>query len=161
MTPTQSTSAGTGRPQRYFKGYKYLFFSLGALCIMMVVKGISTSALPHFHKLLIALSLSDCLSEGELSWPVMLQPGGAACSAFLQPRSHTPQSQKQLHITAQRCSSTHQVSFCRWVSLLSVKQQHEHSGEKACFHFCYSPVWMWNVFLWFCLSSSWNKEDKA
>lgn len=59
-------------------------------------------------------SLSDCVSEGELSRPVVLQPGGAARSALLQPRPHTPQSQKQLHITAQRCSSTHQVSFCHW-----------------------------------------------
>ena len=58
------------------------------------------------------LSLSDCVPEGELGRPVMLQPGGAACSALLQPGPHAPQSKKQLHVAAQRCSSTDQVSFC-------------------------------------------------
>lgn len=56
--------------------------------------------------------LSDCVTESELSRPLVLQPGGAACSAVLQPGPHTPQPQKQLHFTTQRCSSTHQVSFC-------------------------------------------------
>lgn len=97
---------------KVLEGLCVFVFVLRNTLIVMVVAGISTSAVPHFHELLITLSLSDCLSEGELSRPVVLQPGGAACSALLQPRHHTPQSQKQLHITAQRCSSTHQVSFC-------------------------------------------------
>lgn len=45
-------------------------------------------------------TFSDCISASELSRSVLLQPGGAACSALLQPRPHAPQPQKQLHITA-------------------------------------------------------------
>lgn len=64
------------------------------------------------HHVVLSVALSDCVPEGELSRPVLLQPGGAAISALLQPWPHTPQSQKQLHFPAQRCSSTDQVSFC-------------------------------------------------
>lgn len=96
---TQNTSAGIGLPQRCFKFY--LFVSLGTLYLMVIVS-----------KLLITLSLSGCFPESELCWPVILQPGGAALSALLQSWSHTPQSQKQLPVTVQRCSCAHQVSFC-------------------------------------------------
>lgn len=56
-------------------------------------------------------SLSDRGPEGELSRPVVLQPGGTAGSAVLQPGPHPPQPQKQLHVAAQGRSSPHQVSF--------------------------------------------------
>lgn len=55
------------------------------------------------------LPLSDRLPEGELRRPVLLQSGGVAPSALLQPGPDVPQPKKQLHVPAQRCSSTHQV----------------------------------------------------
>lgn len=70
----------------------------------------------------LSLSLSDRLSEGELGGPVMLQPGGAACSAVLQPGPYPPQPQKQLHVPSQRCSSTHQVSFSHQLSCTTDSQ---------------------------------------
>lgn len=99
---TQNTSAGIGLPQRCLTSY--LFVSSGTLYSMVVVVG-------SVSKLLITLSLSGCFPESELCWPVILQPGGAALSALLQSWPHTPQSQKQLPVTVQRCSCAHQVSF--------------------------------------------------
>lgn len=58
---------------------------------------------------LTCASLSDCVPEGELRRPVLLQLGGVAASALLQPGPHTPQPKEQLHVPAQRCPRTHQV----------------------------------------------------
>lgn len=105
------------------------------------------------------LSLSDCVPEGELSRPVVLQPGGAACSALLQPGPHAPQSQKQLHVAAQRCFSTDQVSFC------PQHRVHHHpvcSGTRQ--HRYYSLYGTWNVPQCFLLSwgaTIWSKEEAA
>lgn len=110
MTPTLSISAGTGQPQRYLelhvRSNVYLSWGWSQDFIHLVVVTSCSSRCP------VRRSLSDCVPEGELSWPVLLQPGGAACSALLQPWPHTPQSQKQLYFPAQRCSSTYQVSLC-------------------------------------------------
>lgn len=72
-------------------------------------------------------TVSDCLPEGELSRCFVLQPGGTARSAVLQPGPHPPQSQKQLHVAAQRCSSTHQVCFCQ-----QQHTQNTHSLPPSC-----------------------------
>lgn len=139
------------------------------------------------HKLLITSSqvahyvvpptVSDCVPESELNRPVVLQPGGVAVSAVLQPGPHPPQSQKQLHVTAQRCSSTHQVSFYHqhsdWADhhplCLETSQQEEPTDEKLFFFpLCHSLFFfffgMWNVPLWFLLSwraTIWSKEEAA
>lgn len=74
--------------------------------------------------------LSDRVPEGELSRPVVLQPGGAAHSALLQPGPHTPQSEKQLHVPAQRCSSSYQVTFCTHFRHMSIQRVLEQGHEQ-------------------------------
>ncbi|CAF95244.1 unnamed protein product, partial [Tetraodon nigroviridis] len=58
---------------------------------------------------LTGVSLPDGLPEGELGGPVLLQPGGAAPAALLQPGPDAPQPEEQLHVAAQR--------FCKLRSL--------------------------------------------
>lgn len=102
MTRTQSTSAGTGPRQR---------------CVYVLARARAQQQ-SHVDSLFYTpasfplVTVPGCVAEGELSRRVLLQPGGTACSAVLQPGPHPPESQKQLHVPAQRCSSTDQVCFC-------------------------------------------------